>query len=84
MYKVKIKKKAMKELLRLPEKDQERVIKAFDLLRENPFAGKKLHGDAEGSWTLRIWPYRIIYIVQQDIVTVTVVRVGHRQGVYKS
>jgi mRNA interferase RelE/StbE len=59
------------------------VLAAISILQENPFAGKKLQGDYEGAWSLRVWPYRILYTIHQEIVTVTVLRVGHRQGVYK-
>lgn len=82
MYRVEVKKKAKKEIKALPKKDQERIISAFDVLRENPFAGKKLEGEYEGAWTFRVWPYRIIYTINRNIVTVTVLRVGHRQGIY--
>ena len=60
-----------------------RVDATIDVLRENPFAGKRLEGEFEGTWSLRVWPYRILYTIHQEIVTVTVLRVGHRQGVYK-
>jgi len=83
MYVVAIKKKAKKEIAALPKKDRQRIIAAFEILRENPFAGKRLEGRYEGAWSLRVWPYRIIYTIHQEIVTVSVLRVGHRQGVYK-
>ena len=83
MYVVEVKKKAKKEIAALPKKDRQRIIAAFEILRENPFAGKRLEGKYEGAWSLRVWPYRIIYTIHQDIVTVTVLRVGHRQGVYQ-
>ena len=84
MYIVDIKKKAQRELLALPKKDQLRVLGAMEILSKNPFVGKKLHGEYTGAWSLRVWPYRIIYTIHQHIVTVTVVAIGHRQGVYKN
>jgi mRNA interferase RelE/StbE len=83
MYAVVIKKRAKKEIADLSKKDQQRVLAALSVLRENPFAGKKLQGDYEGAWSLRVWPYRILYTIHLEIVTVIVLRVGHRQGVYK-
>ena len=82
MYTVEIKKKAMKEINALSKKEQLRVVAALDILRENPFAGKKLEGKYAGAWSLRVWPYRILYVIYKETVTVTVLRVGHRQGVY--
>lgn len=82
MYDIEIKRKAQKEIEALPKEDQERVLEAFDVLRKNPFVGKKLEGQYNGAWSLRMWPYRIIYTITKKFVTVTVLRVGHRQGVY--
>lgn len=82
MYTVEVKKKVKKEIRALPKKDQERIIACFDVLRENPMAGKMLEGKYKGLRSLRVWPYRILYSVDHRIVTVTVVKVGHRQRVY--
>jgi mRNA interferase RelE/StbE len=83
MYTVEIKKKAQKEIQSLPKKEQQRVFSAFDVLRENPFEGKKLEGEYTGAWTFRVWPYRIIYTINRSIVTVTVLRVRHRKDAYR-
>lgn len=83
MYTIVVKKKAEKEIQRLSRKDQQRIASAFDVLRENPFSGKKLEGEYKGAWTLRVWPYRIIYTIHRDIVTVNVLRVRHRKDVYR-
>ncbi len=83
MYKIAISRRADKEIDRLRPKDRQRVFAVIDRLREDPFSGKQLNGDFEGQWAIRVWPYRIIYIIEKKIVTVTVLRVGHRQGVYK-
>jgi len=83
MYRIVITNRAAKDLKKLPKHIRRHVDVAIDVLRENPFAGKKLQGEHEGMWSLRVWPYRIIYVIHQEIVTVTVLRVGHRQGVYK-
>ncbi len=83
MYRIEIKNKAKKDIVSLPKREQERVMAAINVLRENPFAGKKLVGEYEGARSLRVWPYRIIYVIYEEIVTVQILRVGHRQGVYK-
>lgn len=83
MYRIEIKNKAKKDIVSLPKREQERVMAAINVLRENPFAGKKLVGEHEGARSLRVWPYRIIYIIYKEIVTVQILRVGHRQGIYK-
>ena len=83
MYRVVILKRAQKETLKLPKKDQKRIVDAIIGLASDPFHGKQLHGDLDGKWAIRVWPYRIIYTIERGIVTVTVLRVGHRKDVYR-
>ncbi len=83
MYAVEVKKKAMKAILALSTRDQQKILLAFDVLRENPMAGKMLEGEYKGLRSLRVWPYRILYAVDHGTVTVTVVKVAHRKDVYR-
>ncbi len=83
MFAVIIQPSARKSLRRLPRKQQEKIRSEIDVLAGNPFAGKKLEGVYEGKYTWRVWPYRIIYIIEKKIITVTILEIGHRQGVYK-
>ncbi|MCY4575314.1 MAG: type II toxin-antitoxin system RelE/ParE family toxin [Chloroflexi bacterium] len=45
--------------------------------------GKALGGALSGLWTYRVGDYRIISEVQDNVLTVLVVRVGHRRNVYR-
>jgi mRNA interferase RelE/StbE len=83
MLKLVIHRKAQKSLERLPKKHKQHVLAAIDLLLANPYLGKKLEGDYLGSYTLRVWPYRIIYTFEKKQLTIYVLDIGHRQGVYK-
>ena len=83
MYALEVKTKVYKQLESLSKKDQQRVYAAFDILRENPTAGKQLEGKYKGFRSLRVWPYRIIYAVDHGMITVTVVKIGHRKKVYR-
>jgi mRNA interferase RelE/StbE len=83
MYIIEVKIKALKQLESLPKKDQTRVLAVFDVLRENPTAGKQLEGKFKGFRSIRVWPYRIIYAIDHSIITVTVVQIGHRKNVYQ-
>ncbi len=69
---------------KFPPKDQKRLTEAIISLRDDPFRGKKLLGEYDGKWVIRVWPYRIIYEIEKKTVTVFVENVGHRQGVYHS
>ncbi|MEK9132466.1 MAG: type II toxin-antitoxin system RelE/ParE family toxin [Patescibacteria group bacterium] len=70
--------KAFKNLKQIPRKWQERIVKAVDGLKKHPYEGKKLCGQFDGCFSLRVWPYRIIYIVNQRKITIVVLDIGHR------
>lgn len=81
-YRVSFKPSAEKDLKRIPKPTYYRVILALENLQNNPFVGKKLKGELYGLYSLRVWPYRIIYQVYKRELIVIIIRIGHRQGVY--
>ena len=83
MYQLRLKPSAKKQLKRLNKKDKIKISKVFLELQKNPFIGKKLEGKFKGSYSLRIWPYRIIYEIYHQQLLIIVIRIGHRGGVYK-
>jgi mRNA interferase RelE/StbE len=82
MWRVVLARKAEKSLRKLPRSTQRRILVALVGLRTNPYAGKKLTGDLRGQYSLRVWPYRILYEIKRTKLIVTVVYIGHRQGAY--
>ena len=77
-----IKPKARKNLDNFPESYRSRIMQALKDIRENPFFGKKLSGDKKGLYSVRVWPYRIIYIIEKKELLIIVIDIDHRQGVY--
>jgi mRNA interferase RelE/StbE len=86
VYSVEIRRSAKKELDVLPLRVQHRCYDALLFLAHNPFSEvlhiKKLRG-ALSLYRLRIGDYRIVYEVNGDVLTVTVIKVGHRSEVYR-
>ncbi len=74
---------ARKSLERLPKKQRQNILAAIDTLLADPFLGKKLEGEYEGQYTLRVGTYRVLYEIHRKQVLVVVLTVGHRQGIYK-
>jgi len=74
---------AEKQYNHLPKVEQKKVKKKLLILEKNPNSGKKLSGKLSELWSLRAWPYRIIYYINQSQNTLYVVMIAHRQGVYK-
>lgn len=52
---------------------------------ENPRSrGKAMTGRFSECWCYRVGDYRILCKIHDDILTVTVVKIGHRSSVYKT
>lgn len=64
------------------KKLESRIRNAKSKLEQNPLAGKKLTGKLEGQYSLRIWPYRIVYFVNQG-KDVIITDIRHRKDVYR-
>lgn len=73
---------ATKQYKRLPKPDRTKVKKKLLLLIDNPYAGKKLGGDFAGLYSLRAWPYRILYEINEQEKRIEVHKIKHRQGAY--
>jgi len=74
--------KAEKQFVKLPKIEGKKVIKKLDLLIREPFVGKKLSGDLEGYFSVRSWPYRIIYHINKSKRVIWIDSIVHRQGAY--
>jgi mRNA interferase RelE/StbE len=79
-----IKRSAERDLRRLPRALFERVNERILALRDDsrPPGARKLAGALEG-WQVRVGDYRILYQVDDDAQTVTIVRVKGRREVYR-
>jgi len=75
--------RAQKELAELPLREYERVKEAIYKLGRDPRPRgcRKLSG-REG-WRIRAGDYRIVYEIDDEQQTVTVLHIGHRRDVYR-
>jgi mRNA interferase RelE/StbE len=83
-YEVKFSKGAKKQFSKLPIDVQQRIqTKINELAIEpRPNGVKKLQAD-DNSYRVRVGDYRVVYEVADDVLVVTVIKVGHRSGIYK-
>ena len=83
-YKIIVKKSVAKDLRPLPKKDIAAILKCIESLREEPrpFGCEKLSGQEK--YRIRKGVYRIIYEIQDDVLVVIVVKVGHRKEIYRN
>ena len=83
-YQIKILPTAQKELASLPKPIRVRIGKKIDSLQSNPTPQgvKLLKGKRREAYRVRVGDYRIIYQIQREILTILVVKIGHRREVY--
>ena len=83
-YEVVFSKVAAKELRNLPNEEIKRVYSKSRKLEANPRPSgcKKLVGEKEDLWRIRVGDYRIIYTINDVISIVDIRRIGHRRDVY--
>lgn len=74
---------AQKNFKRLPKPEQLKIGKKLFVLSQNPLSGKKLVGELKDSWSIRAWPYRIIYKLNSSEHRIEVSDIIHRQGAYR-
>lgn len=72
-----------KNLSKLPKNIQSKIISSFDKIQQNPISGIKLHGELKDYYKFRVGDYRIIYRFDTKESKVLIVKIEHRQGVYK-
>jgi mRNA interferase RelE/StbE len=82
-YKLIFKKSVLKDLRSIPRKDVARIIRCIDNLMNDPRppGSEKLSGQER--YRIRQGLYRIIYEINDDVLMVVVVKVGHRKEVYR-
>ena len=72
---------ATRAIKKLPPEAKRRVQAVVELLAEDPRppAAKKLTRRPE--WRVRTGDYRVLYRIQDDVLTVVVVHAGHRRDI---
>ena len=80
LFQVRFEKKAEKDLERIPKVHKARILAVLPAISQNPYLGKKLDGELAGSYSYRVWPYRIIYKIYKEVLVVVVLKIKHRGG----
>ena len=86
VYEVVFKKSAAKELQSLPQKIQQKILDAVQLLSLNPYTEllqiKKMKG-ADSLYRARIQDYRVVYLIENQRIKVAIIKIAHRKEVYE-
>ena len=82
-YRIELRPAAVRALRKLDLPVARRIQAAIALLAEDPRppASRPLRG--RPAWRVRVGDYRVIYAIEDDVLLVVVVTLGHRRDVYE-
>lgn len=83
-YSIQFRPHAERDLRKLAQPIQRRIAAAIDALAKNPRppGAEKLSGGAE-YYRIRVGDYRILYEIEDAVLVILVIRIGHRRDVYR-
>ena len=83
MYRVFLSRIAEKDLEKVDKENKPRIFAALFDLRKDQHFGKKLEGKFCECYFLGVGQYLIVYKIYRTQLTILIIRIGPRQGVYK-
>ena len=83
-YRVEFTSAAARQVKKLPRHARDRLLASIETFSNDPRppGSTKLVGE-ETAWRLRIGDYRVVYDIYDDVLTVLIVRAGHRREIYR-
>lgn len=83
-YSIEVSRSAEKQLTRLTKDDRQRVVEAIVSLPEDPHprGARKLSG-YDDVFRIRVGRYRILYSISDAELVIIVLKIGHREDVYR-
>lgn len=83
-YKLVFKKSVAKDLRSIPNTDVKKILAKIDTLTLNPRAEGCIKLSGADKYRVRQGIYRIIYEIRDEQLIISVIKIGHRSGVYQS
>lgn len=82
-YSLEIKRSAAKELGLLPARDRDRIITRIRALTRDPRPPGAERLSGQERYRIRQGDYRILYEIEDAVLRIVVVKIGHRRDVYR-
>ena len=83
MFKIIVPKATFKELEKIDTPNQKLIFEKIKDLEIGNFSNDKaLRGKHKGKFRKRAGNYRIVYLKENDILVITLIRIAHRKEVY--
>ena len=84
MYEIRIRPAAVRALRGIARADRERVQAAIALLAQDPRPPNARRLTGRPGYRVRVGDYRILYTVDDGVLLIVVVTLGHRREVYRT
>ncbi|MBA4418240.1 MAG: type II toxin-antitoxin system mRNA interferase toxin, RelE/StbE family [Syntrophus sp. (in: bacteria)] len=83
VYNIYFRESVEKDFMAIPKKEIEKILHHIEMLAENPRPPgcEKLTGQER--YRVRQGRYRIVYSIQDEVLTIWIVKIGHRKDVYR-
>lgn len=84
-YRIEVKKSAAKTLKKIPKADRKRIVDKIDNLAKSPPNPDitKMKGN-NPFYKVRIGDYRIVYEIQDEVLLILIIKIGHRKDIYRN
>jgi mRNA interferase RelE/StbE len=83
MYEVRLSEQAEKDLKSFEKRMQERILSVLARIRISPYRHVRKLADLEGRFRLRVGDYRLILRIDDSKNEISILRIGHRETVYR-
>ena len=83
-YKVNFAESVKKDFKKVPKPEVVKILDAIDELAKNPRSSKSKKLKGEKLYRLRVGNYRVIYDIQDNVMLIFVIKLGHRSDIYRN
>jgi len=84
MYTIKTTNQFEKTFKKTGKETRDRIVRRITQLKENPYKNtKKLHGELQGLYSLRVGDHRVMFSLDEEKGLIILLSVGHRKSVYR-
>ena len=83
-YKVIFTKSVKKDFRKIPKLEVSKILNEIAYLAKKPRSSKTKKLKGEKLYRLRVGNYRVIYDIQDNLMLIFVVKLGHRSDIYRN
>ena len=83
-YKVIFTESVKKDFRKIPKLEVSKILNEIAYLAKNPRSSKTKKLKGEKLYRLRVGNYRVIYDIQDNLMLIFVVKLGHRSDIYRN